>query len=260
MPTYANGYIPLDLLVVFDRGWNSTDGNWYHALSPATLARHLALQARAAARRIKAGLPALELQISRGWSAYRPYAAQLLARKIHGNWAAVPGTSSHGGSWEGKQTLAMDYSNWAAVYKDIGGLDAFAADCRAVGLSPLLIVPERGYPYEPWHVNDLNPWSAVPAFGDVKPFPIPVATPVPESEEDDMLYLHVGGDKPFFTVLNTNSNVYFPPVTGNAPAAWTIAWGAPKKATVEDFNALLSTVWTVTGQQPYQGTERKVSG
>jgi hypothetical protein len=185
MPTYQNGFIPLNLLTVFNTGHNSTDGDWFHALSPATYARHLALVRRAAARRASAGLPALELAISLGWSAYRPYAAQVLAEKIWGLGAATPGKSSHGGFWENQQCLAMDYGNWADVYRGCGGLDAFAADCRAVGLSPLMITKARGYPDEFWHVIDLHPWSAVPAFSDASPFPTSTIT----NQEDDMIVI-----------------------------------------------------------------------
>jgi len=171
MPTYSNGYVPLELLVTFKRGWNSTDGDWHHSLSAATYARHLALVSRAKARTGRT------LAISLGWSAYRPYAAQVIARKVWGMGAAQPGTSSHGGFWEGKQTLAMDYGNWDWVYENDGGQGAFFDDCRAVGLAPGQIMRSRGYPDEPWHVIDLNPWSAVPAFDSSTPF---------ESEEDDM--------------------------------------------------------------------------
>lgn len=159
MPNYTNGNIPYGLLVTFKRGWNQTDGDWDHSLSPATKARHDELVRLAKARTGR------DLAISLGWSAYRPYAAQVLARKIHGIGAAEPGKSSHGGSWEGKQTLAMDYGNWAWVYEGKGGRDAFWADCRAAGLTPGMIMKSRGYPDEPWHVIDLNPWSAVPSFG-----------------------------------------------------------------------------------------------
>lgn len=176
MPSYSNGNIPENLLVRFASGHNNTDGNWYHALSPATYARHQAL-VRAAKRRT-----GRDLAITSGWSAYRPYAAQVLARKIWGNGAATPGTSSHGGFWEGRQTLAMDYGNWDAVYAGKGGRDAFWEDCRSVGLTPGMIMKSRGYPDEPWHVIDLNPWSAVPSFADGGS-----ATPlINSSEEEDM--------------------------------------------------------------------------
>lgn len=168
MSTYKNGYIPRSMLVLIASGTNQ-HGYWEHLLSPATKARHDALVARAKARTGRT------LAMGAGWSAYRPYAEQVKARQIYGNGAAVPGTSSHGGFWEGKQTLAMDFSNWSTVYG--GDRAAFFADCRAAGLEPDLISPRRGYPDEPWHVVCSNPWSAVPAGGGATPFP---------SQEDDM--------------------------------------------------------------------------
>jgi len=168
--TYTNGRIPKDRLITFATGVNTTVGYWEHSLSPATYARHLALVKRARDRTGRT------LAMGAGWSAYRPFDQQVIARKIYGNGAANPGTSSHGGFWEGRQTLAMDYSNWGYVYNWDQG--AFFADCRAVGLTPGMIMRSRGYPDEPWHVIDLNPWGAVPAFDGVfTPFP---------SEEDDM--------------------------------------------------------------------------
>lgn len=162
MPSYSNGYIPDDLLVTFRVGYNSTDGSWAHSLSPATYARHLALVGRAKDRTGRT------LTISDGWGAYRPYPAQVVARNVYGNGAAWPGTSSHGGFWEGRQTLAMDYSNWSWVYG--GDWEAFKSDCYAVGLTPGMISEARGYPEEKWHVIDLDPWGAVPAGFDATNF------------------------------------------------------------------------------------------
>jgi hypothetical protein len=178
MPSYSNGYIPDDLLVTFAEGANTVDGSWKHQLSPGTYAKHLALVKRS---------PGGRLQVSPGWGAYRPYSAQIVARRIYGNGAAVPGTSSHGGFWEGRQTLAIDYHNWGSVY----GWDQvrFFADCRAVGLTPGMIMRSRGYPDEPWHVIDLDPWAPAPAGLNVGVF-----NPQITSEEDEMnvvLYLYV---------------------------------------------------------------------
>lgn len=170
MATYSNGYIPDSLLVTFDSGTNTTDGKWYHKLSPGTLSKHRALVALAKKNTGR------DLKISDGWGAYRPYNIQELARKLYGTGAAVPGTSSHGGFWEGKQTLAIDYGNWGGVYG--WDRDAFYRDVRAVGLEPDLISPRRGYPDEPWHVVDLVPWASAPT-------PTP-STPSGEEEEDEM--------------------------------------------------------------------------
>ncbi|WP_279367326.1 hypothetical protein [Microbacterium testaceum] len=152
-----NGEVPESELTIFHRGRNSVDGDWFWGLPPASYAKHLNLLTLA--RRRGRG----ELSPSDGWGTYRPKVpAQVIARRIYGNGAAVPGTSSHGLYWEGQDTAAVDYSNWGEIY----GWDilAFAADCRAVGLTPLMIVPARGYPYEPWHVIDLNPLGPVPAL------------------------------------------------------------------------------------------------
>lgn len=152
---WRNGYIPESDLVIFKRGYNGTDGNWFWGLTPGTYARHLALVALAHEKTGRVLSP------SDGWGTYRPYDAQVIARRVFGNGAAVPGTSSHGGFWEGRETLAIDYSNWSFVYG--GDRAAFYADCRAVGLTPGMIEPRRGYPDEPWHVIDLNPRSGAPA-------------------------------------------------------------------------------------------------
>jgi hypothetical protein len=176
MPTYTNGYIPENLLVIFKRGWSKIDGDWYWGLPPATYARHLALVALARKRN-----PNVTLTPTAGFSCYRPYWAQVIAQKVWGNGAATPGTSSHGGYWERRQTLAIDYHNWGQVYG--WNQAAWFADARAVGLTPGMIMRSRGYPDEPWHVIDLDPWGAVPAFAGVST-PFAPAQPIIEEEED----------------------------------------------------------------------------
>lgn len=157
MVAYNNGYIPESLLITFNVGFSAGEGLWKHQLSAGTYAKHLALVTLA---RKNTGRT---LALSSGWSGYRPYSAQVYARQRYGNGAASPGTSSHGGFWERQQTLAMDYGNWSYVYG--GNRAAFYRDCRAVGFEPGLIVPARGYPDEPWHVVDKQPWAAGSAAG-----------------------------------------------------------------------------------------------
>jgi hypothetical protein len=155
MPDYDNGRVPSDLLVTFASGWNSAEGTWHHMLTPATLAKHRALVKLAKANTGR------DISITEGWGAYRPYDSQVYARRLYGFGAAVPGTSSHGMFWEGRQCAAIDY-NWGDAYG--WDRDAWFRDVRAVGLTPGLIHPSRGdYPDEPWHVVDLYPWAAVPA-------------------------------------------------------------------------------------------------
>lgn len=158
MTRYPNGEIPDSELVTFDFGHDDVEGDWKHQLTPGTYAKHLALVARAKDRTGRT------LRVSPGSNAYRPIRTQRIFRDLYGNGAAVPGTSSHGGQWEGADRMAMDYGNWAYVYAEFANPRAeFFADCRAVGLEPGLISTSRGYPDEPWHVIDNDPWAPAPA-------------------------------------------------------------------------------------------------
>lgn len=164
--SYRNGEVPSSRLISFHSGWNSTDGAWTHSLPPATYRKHLALVALAKRNTGR------DLEIGVGWCAYRPIAAQRMLKKRFGIMAATPGTSSHGGFWEGAEVMAIDYSNWSHVYN--GDRAKWFRDVRAVGFAPDQISPRRGYPDEPWHVIDRDPWASVPSGG------------ANESEEDDM--------------------------------------------------------------------------
>lgn len=172
MPRYPNGRVPDAALVTFATGWLPNEGTWKHQLPPATYRKHLALVALALRNTGRL------LKPTEGWSCYRPLSVQEYAKRIHGIWAATPGTSSHGMFWEGRDCAAIDYGNWSYVYG--GDRGAFYRDVRAVGLAPGLIAPARGYPDEPWHVVDLEPWAAVPASSggaptanhDTKEFPM----------------------------------------------------------------------------------------
>lgn len=150
MTKYRNGYVPLSALIKIASGTNG-DGYWEHLLSPSQLAKHNALLALAKKRTGKT------LAISSGWNAYRPYAAQVAAKKKYGSGAAAPGYSSHGGVYNGHDAMAMDYGNWGSVYG--WNKSNFFADARAVGLEPGRISSE------PWHVIDNDPWAAVPSGG-----------------------------------------------------------------------------------------------
>lgn len=177
MPTYKNGYVPLTVLISFGSGVDQY-GAWEWLLSPATYARHRRLVEIAFKR------TGVRLSPSKGYSCYRPYLFQVKYRQEHGVWAAVPGTSSHGGEFQGRDSLAIDYGNWSAVYG--GDRAAFYADVRAAGLTPGVISPANGFPDEPWHVVDFDPWGPVPAFDGAVPFPIPSSI---ESEADGMIMI-----------------------------------------------------------------------
>lgn len=151
MTLYRNGYIPRAALICIATGTNG-DGYWEHLLSPAQLVKHNALVARAKQR-----TNGRVLKITSGWNAYRPYAAQVSAKQKYGPDAAAPGYSSHGGTYNNRDAMAMDYGNWSSVYSGYGGQAAFYEDCLAVGLTPGVIAREA------WHVIDFDPWAAVPS-------------------------------------------------------------------------------------------------
>lgn len=207
--SYRNGEIPESALVIFKRGHNSRDGDFYWGLPPATYLKHLALVARALKRTGRTLSP------SDGWSTYRPVAAQIAARKRYGTGAAVPGTSSHGGFWEGRDTAAIDYGNWAAVYAKFRGRarEEFYADCRAVGLTPGMISKARGYPDEPWHVIDLDPWAAVPEGS------------ISSTLEDDMPDMNTFLNTAAYTGGPTISEVLKALDRNLAPALVDMIWG-----------------------------------
>lgn len=196
---WKNGEIDERELVIFRRGKNRDDGDWFHGLTPATYARHLELVRIALARTGR------KLEISEGYGAYRPVAAQIRAREMYGNGAAVPRTSSHGGYWEGRETMAIDYGNWAWVYENHGGRQAFYEDCRKAGLTPGMISRERNYPDEPWHVIDLNP-RTMPSFASTAPASAP--NPHINILKEDFVYIanvNAGDIKGRFLVTSQGS-------------------------------------------------------
>lgn len=148
MTRYRNGEIPRTALVVIASGTNG-DGYWEHQLTPSQKYKHDALVALGKKRHGRT------LKITSGWNGFRPIAAQKVAKAKYGKGAAAVGFSSHGGTYKGRDAMAMDYGNWSWVYN--GDREAFFADCRAVGLTPGVIANES------WHVIDYDPWAAVPA-------------------------------------------------------------------------------------------------
>lgn len=149
-------------------------GLWQHLAPPGTAARwgelfKLAYQ--------KYGV---SLRITPGWNVYRPLNIQRIYRARLGIYAAVPGTSSHGGVYQGRESMAIDVANW----RDLGETQTqawsrFVALCRLVGFTTNFVTPT-----ELWHIGDFDPWT-VPQFAAVviKPFP----TPEPKEEDTPML-------------------------------------------------------------------------
>lgn len=165
MPRYPNGQIPKKVLVKF-----GTE----HWTTPGTLARWNALVADVKKNE------GVTLRITGGPNAYR----DLEWQKFY--WltlpypqASYPGASSHGGAFRGKDTMALDVDNWAAI-----GKAKFYAYARKHGFEPGF------FSWEPWHIIDWNPWVVPkPSGGGSTPKPEPKPTPVPvvpEEEEDEM--------------------------------------------------------------------------
>lgn len=146
MPRYPNGQWPLSVTVSLGSGTNS-DGYWEHRATVSTAQKWKNLVSEAKS------LTGVTLTITPGWNVYRPLGAQKTAyANSAAGMAAYPGTSSHGGSYEGKDSLAIDVSNWGLI-----GKDTFFALARKHGFTPGV------FSNEPWHIIDNDPWGAVPA-------------------------------------------------------------------------------------------------
>ena len=160
MGGYTNGAWPESMFIVYDEGVDG-DGPWKHLVTAGTQHKINRLKELAYKRTKR------RLEISPGWSCYRPIGPQRTYRARYGTGASVVGKSSHGINWwDGDRgwriVLAVDFHNWGWVYG--WDRDAWYEDVRAAGLEPGLIHPSRGngYPDEPWHVIDLNPFAAPP--------------------------------------------------------------------------------------------------
>ncbi|MGF3055601.1 hypothetical protein [Microbacterium sp. YY-01] len=106
--------------------------------------------------------------------AYRTYAVQEhYYRTFPPGMAAWPGTSSHGGSYEGEECGAVDYGNWGQV-----GKQPWYQLLRDAGFEPGFFDGQYGRPVEPWHAIDRTPWH-VPAAPKPRP-------PIDIEDEDTM--------------------------------------------------------------------------
>lgn len=138
-PKYPNGFIPRSELVQVERG---------HVATRGTAARWEALKADVLENE------GVTLRITgEEENAYRSLAGQQHARKeacARGRCddAAVPSYSSHGGSYKGRDSGAIDVANWAELGKEL-----FYAYCRKHGFEPGF------FEWEPWHIIDWNPYT-----------------------------------------------------------------------------------------------------
>lgn len=174
MSTYPNGKIP-DHLLIRRGDFLLTAGTW---------AKFDDLVARVKRRedvtlRISTG----SIPATRGAGAFRTYKMQVLVKAYwtlrgKSHMAAYPGTSSHGGEFNGVDALAIDITNYSQI-----PLHVFFEEGRAAGFQMGYFDGRNGRPYEPWHIIDRDPYRKVTAPAAEKNDPIPAE---PEEEEDDM--------------------------------------------------------------------------
>lgn len=155
MARYRNGFVPKSQLI------HTAGEHWF---TPGTLQKWENLIADVKRNE------GVTLYVTSGPNAYRDYAAQVEAKREHGKNAAYPGTSSHGGVFEGRDSMAIDCANWMQI-----GKNKFYAYARKHGFEP-------GYfSWEPWHIIDWDPWRAVtPPTPTPTPEPLPI--PLPEGK------------------------------------------------------------------------------
>lgn len=172
--SYANGRYPLHLFV--HRG-----GNIY--LTPSLNARwdeavRLGVEKYGVRLYITGDIDGLG-----GWNGYRPFDPQVRYRAHYGIMAAVPGTSSHGGKYQGREVFAADVANWQALAPGNPSLawSRFVALMTIVGLTVDFVKPR-----EQWHVGDFNPAWTVPTFGAVAVNPGTTNRPTDVHKEDEM--------------------------------------------------------------------------
>lgn len=193
---FENGKVPLDLLVR-----RPARGKDFCLMMPGTAVKHDRLVALAAAR-FDGWVPV----VSGPDDAYRRLAVQqYYSDTMPPGMAAWPGTSSHGGSFEGMECGAVDYGNWG----EIGRAPWFQL-ARDAGFEPGFFNGQYGRPVEPWHVIDRTPWH-VPG------------TPKPEieiEEDDDMSkmkgarYVRAADKKTVYVLFNEGSGFYSEHTTG----------------------------------------------
>ena len=213
MPRYPNGRIPRSALVELDSGP-------LHLTTPKGAAMWYALR-----RNVQRDY-GVTLYITPGKNAYRDLEGQTFARKNacaagNCNSAAVPGWSSHGGTWidslltRGQWTdaMAFDIGNWA----DIGKAN-FYREARKVGFVADGITVARAGHDEPWHIILFDPYGPVPAGLDAHPADTtskPESKPAPEPDEgeEDMamkgaVYVRSSDKKNVFLLFNEISGFY----------------------------------------------------
>lgn len=164
MARYANGKIPSRELVKL-----GTE----HYATPATAQRLRNLIADVLASE------GITLRVTGGPNIYRSIEWQRFYwDALPYPQAASPGTSSHGGEFHGRDSMAADIDNWREL-----GKAKFYRYANKHGFATDVIS------WEPWHIVDFNPWVMPANSGGSTP---------EQSEEDDMnapdsMYAEVDG-------------------------------------------------------------------
>lgn len=154
MGGYSNGRYPLSMMVKLGPK---------HYLPAGTAARWQWMVRQALAKY------AVLLVISPGWNGYRPYDEQVTLRAELGIWAALPGFSSHGLIYQGRQVAAIDVFNWRDLAPGNEALawSRFKALCRLAGFTVDFVSPQ-----ELWHIGDFNDIWTIPAFTQEDDMPL----------------------------------------------------------------------------------------
>lgn len=188
MSRFPNGGIPGHLLV---------EVGPYHWLTPGTAQRWAGLVADVLANE------GVRLRITPGKNAYRDYEGQVFAKDnacAEGdcNDAADPGTSSHGGEYRGRDSMAIDVANWGEL-----GQAKWYAYCRKHGFEPGF------FDWEPWHIIDWAPYTMPSPSGGKAPKP---ETEEPIIEEDDMPIIIMNSDRKEWSLLDPDVGTDLPQV------------------------------------------------
>jgi hypothetical protein len=223
MARYPNGRIPKSALVHL---------GGQHWLTPGTKARWDALVADVLENE------GVRLRITSGPNAYRDYDAQVEAKKRHGSNAAWPGTSSHGGVFNGRDSMAIDVGNWGEI-----GKTKFYAYARKHGFEP------NYFDWEPWHIIDWSPWTV----------PSPPAPPKTEPKpkvETEMRIIFNKDDSNDETRRATVGEFTFHVLGPGASARERRLWGKPinvSQAEWDGFLALTNVRRAMVGLAPLKG-------
>lgn len=244
---YPNGEVPLSKLI-------HVSGNIW--LPPGTLARvNWAIEQAHAKYGVRLRITGQNSSHWNTWNGYRPLSAQILYRNAYGVMAAVPRTSSHGGTYRGQEVFAADFDNWAEL-----GWARFSAIMRLAGLTVDFVTPT-----ERWHVGDFNNVWFVPSFasgGGGSALNPGSTTTIKLPEEDDMRFITVkdnidGNGVGGWALLNTswkpggpNPRPYLIIRVDEKDAQaradrWMDVWGAPRsvsrQAWLDSIDAVVKT-------------------